>query len=79
MISGQINAQEGQGFKVQDIAVAVIDYLVQPEVPYVSGFVTVTYVPDCEPLEPCPKILKIQNFDKVIINNNGNCKYELSN
>ncbi len=74
-LAAQINNCEAQGWKVNLISTTPINYLVQPDPPYVSEYVDISYVRDCEPLEPCPEILKVQRYERVVINNNGNCRY----
>lgn len=77
-VEAKIQAIEAQGWVEVDRAFAVIDYLVEPETPYAMGFLTVSFVPDCEAGEPCPKILRIENFD-AIKQNNQVCLWKLAN
>lgn len=73
VINASIQANAGQGWALQSKEFTSINYLVQPDAPYITGFWIVTYTPDCEPLEPCPRILKAERFDAIIVNENGNC------
>lgn len=75
-LQGTVNNCEAQGFILTNVSVVPINYLVQPDPPYISGTVTLTFEPDCAPLEPCPQILKIAVFNMVVKNNSGNCVYE---
>ncbi len=76
VLQGAVNQCEGQDWTLANVGIAVIDYLVMPEPPYASGFVTMSFVPDCDPGEPCPRIAKVVNYERIVINNNGACKYE---
>lgn len=64
------NAQAGQGWILSSTQYAPINYLVQPDYPYPSATITQVYVPDCEPLEPCPRIAKIIVFEEIQVNQN---------
>ncbi|TNE55879.1 MAG: hypothetical protein EP338_01890 [Bacteroidetes bacterium] len=62
-VEANISAVEAQGWVEVDRAFAVVDYLVEPETPYLIGFLSVSFAPDCDPGEPCPKILRIEQYE----------------
>lgn len=76
LVEAQINAIENQGWQETSRTFVPINYLVQPEAPYVAGTVTVFFSPVCEAGEPCPAIGRIFQADVVVINDNGTCIYQ---
>ena len=64
-VEAKIDAIEAQGWIEVNRAFAVIDYLIEPETPYAMGFLSVSFVPDCDPGEPCPRIARAIQFDAI--------------
>ena len=75
ILNSIVQSEAAQGWDFAGSAYAVIDYATAPEAPYVGGFVTLSFVPNCEPNEICIQIVKIVNVD-VIIQKSGNCTYK---
>lgn len=77
MVHGLINSC--QGFVVSNATFTPINYLVEPDPPYLAGNVNISLVPDCQPLEPCPQILKLLQLEVWVQNKNGLCLYRKVN
>ena len=75
-IEAEITSQEAQGWEFLGYDVVEINYLVQPDPPYVAAIMTLRYAVDCAEGEACPEILKISQYDIVVINNQGTCIYQ---
>ena len=57
-LEGRISGIEASGWKEVSREFVYINYFVEPTPPYQLGYLVVGFVPDCDPLEPCPQIAK---------------------
>ncbi len=78
LLQAAVNACAAQGFVVSHSEFQPILYLVEPDPPYLAGYATVVLVPDCAPLEPCPRIAKLVTAEVWALPN-GNCQYRQAN
>ncbi|TNE55880.1 MAG: hypothetical protein EP338_01895 [Bacteroidetes bacterium] len=67
-LEGQINGIEAQGWVEASRTFYPIYYVVQPENPSLIGSLQVVFAPECNALEPCPKITRILYVDAYRIN-----------
>lgn len=75
-VKAEITSQEAQGWEFLGYQVVEINYLVQPDPPYVAAILSLTYAVACEEGEACPQILKLSQYDIVILNDQGTCVYQ---
>lgn len=75
-LEAKIDAIEAGGWVEQSRSYTPINYLIEPDAPYLAGYIDVTFSPDCAPLEPCPEILKLYRAE-VYVQESGNCTIKL--
>lgn len=62
-LEAQIDAIEAQGWVESGRSFTAVNYLIEPEAPYLIGTLQVGFYPDCDPNEPCPRIAQIAVFE----------------
>lgn len=69
-LEARIDAIEASGWVESSRSFQYINYLVQPDSPYLIGTLQVVFVPDCEAGEPCPEIARLYQEDAIQQNDN---------
>lgn len=73
IVDGSIQANAAQEWDLAGTSYTAVNYFVAPEAPYLTGTLTVSYIPHCEPNELCIQIIRAEVFNITIVNDNGNC------
>ncbi|TNE55877.1 MAG: hypothetical protein EP338_01880 [Bacteroidetes bacterium] len=77
-LEARIDAIEAQGWVEVSRSFNYIYYFIQPEAPYQIGTLNVTFVPQCDPGEPCPEIARL--YQEVAYQQNDNiCLWKPAN